>query len=219
MARTGDAPAAPAGSGPLAGLPRRDAEGDEVRGSGARAVFHSFQRTCRSLSAEPLVEFREDRRGVGQGEVGRPAPREAVKGGYPHLPSRPASCVRSGGEDASSPPPRLWVEPHLDLSVSAGRRRSPGTGGWWREPPPIFASFTRSFSRFSTNVLVLCHDPLPGPLALDVDHEVVGIADELVTSAGKLVVEVVQHDVGKERGERGALGGAFFLADLDAVLP
>jgi hypothetical protein len=40
------------------------------------------------------------------------------------------------------------------------------------------------------------HDPLPRPLASNMDHDVVGVADETVTAPLQPLVEVVEHDVG-----------------------
>ena len=43
------------------------------------------------------------------------------------------------------------------------------------------------------------HDPLPGTLALHQNDEVVGVADEAVPALLKLLVQVVQQDVGQQR--------------------
>ena len=99
-------------------------------------------------------------------------------------------------------------------SPSCRKKTKPRKGRAVAGATADFASFTRSFSRFSTNLLVLVHHPLSGSLALHVDHDVVRIADEAVASPGKFLVEVIQHDVGKKRREGRALGSAFFLADL-----
>ena len=45
------------------------------------------------------------------------------------------------------------------------------------------------------------HDPLSRTLALHENDEVVGVTDELVATALKLLVQVVEEDVGKKRGK------------------
>jgi len=61
------------------------------------------------------------------------------------------------------------------------------------------------------------HHPQSGPFASHVDVAVIGVANESVTTPGKLGVELVQHDVREQRRQRRALRHAFVDADHDTV--
>lgn len=52
------------------------------------------------------------------------------------------------------------------------------------------------------------HHPQPRPFAAHVDVSIVGVADEPVTTPVKLLIKLVQHDVGEQRRQRRALRNA-----------
>jgi len=58
---------------------------------------------------------------------------------------------------------------------------------------------------------------LPRSFAAHVDVGVIGVADEPVTTPGKLSVELVQHDVGQQRRQRRALRHALVDADHNPI--